>query len=771
MDEIGSETSKGKTRGFTNFEIDLIYYINNNIEKKGKLELLNFNYDYKKILYKEITYSFYFFLKRIQKEQNELTDIDLGESTIIESEFLDIKPININFDYIRFFDGDGWILLEEDDVIQLNNKKDYNNLKILIKAEISSEDKIKLEDKYKNINKEMEYIDFDLKNKNSIHYVSDAPLNLIVLTANPLMDNEKELRTLNDFNKIPSTIYKLFKEEDYLKYTEFLPLTMNTLEGILIDKTRRPVILHLICKSVYIDKNFESENNNNDKESKNNSELFTNLIFEKDEDENKDEDDKVLSKYYLEFIDKNKLANLKKWIDSDKNLQENIGKITLIISTQLAENVFDLFKDFGFKNLIVQHTTLADLKFVVKFNYTFYKELIIRKCLPINELYEMALNIYMEKEDPPTFCCCFHKHKNKCNFLEDIKNELYFDNKERNDVDSLKNTLPHFYHLFPECKPLQSCYTEIWSDRGILLNNAEKYFEYSFSFHKKGCVFRCNSINKKNIIKLKTSDDKEKTFYNLCCCNEPTEKHNRNYVFIKYFTKDKINNKIGFKPPETMKEKKFFPDYEKMELLVGKNSIVFDLIKFFYSKEQYYNIYDDKIEKIENLESFESFVKAVIEYYKYKNYYLYEPDEEEKDVQLKKIKSSPQIALRKLLSGISNNDNIKSKNSELIPDISTEKKIDFIEIKLKENEIINEDMIYNFMNDNKIIFIYVYDTELLSSIKKTNQKIIFLSNKKLEQLKFIKNFKKLTLNPPNDYNNHRIEFQHKKTTRDWRIGS
>ena len=129
MDENGSETSKGKTRGFTNFEIDLIYYINNNIEKKGKLELLNFNYDYKKILYEEITYSFCFFLKRIQKEQNELTDIDLGESTIIESEFLDIKPININFDYIRYFDGDGWILLEEDDVIQLNNNLNYNILK------------------------------------------------------------------------------------------------------------------------------------------------------------------------------------------------------------------------------------------------------------------------------------------------------------------------------------------------------------------------------------------------------------------------------------------------------------------------------------------------------------------------------------------------------------------------------------------------------------------------------------------------------------------
>ena len=121
MDEKGLKTSKGKTRGFTNFEIDLIYYINNNIEKQGKLKLLNFNYDDKKILYEEITYSFYFFLKGIQKEQNEQTYIDSGESTIIESEFLDIKPININFEYIRYFDGDGWILLEEDDVIQLKN--------------------------------------------------------------------------------------------------------------------------------------------------------------------------------------------------------------------------------------------------------------------------------------------------------------------------------------------------------------------------------------------------------------------------------------------------------------------------------------------------------------------------------------------------------------------------------------------------------------------------------------------------------------------------
>ena len=690
MEEIDPKTPKEKTRDF----IDLIYYINNNKEKQGKLKLLNFNYDYNKILYEEIAYSFYYFLKGNQIEQSEGSYIDSGESTIIESEFLDIKPIDINFEFIRYFDDDGWILLEEDDVIQLNELLNYGNLKIMIKAKISSEKKNKLEDKYKNINKEMQYLNNDLKNKNSIHYKSDAPLNLIVLTANPLMDNGEELRTMNDFNKIPSTIYKLFKEEDYLKYTEFLPLTMKTLEEILIDEKRRPVILHLICKSTYIVKNIESENNN-DEESKNDSDLFTNLIFEKDEDSN------ILSKYNSEFIDKEKLIKLKDLIDSNEKIQENIKEITLIISTQLAENVYDLFKDFGFKNLIVQHTTLADLEFVVDFNYTFYKEIIMKKCLPINELYEMALNVYMEKENPPTFCCCFHKHKNNCDFLKNIKNELY--NEEKNNVNCLKENIPHFYHLFPECPPGQNCYTKIWSERDKLLKYPEKYFEYSFSFHQNSCVNCFNEMNKKNKIVFERSNNIKKTFYNLCCCNEPTEKHNKNYVFIKYFTKEK-NNKIGFRIPEHMTENKFFPDYEKMILLVGKNAIAFDLIKFFHSNEQYYYIYSDNSDNGDNSDNsdtkntknnLKNFVNAIIEYYKEKNYYLYEPDEEIKVSYLKKTKSSPQIALQKKLSMLSNNDNIKTKNSGLIQDISIEKKYDFIgselnkefqyeEIKLKQ---------------------------------------------------------------------------------------
>ena len=754
MEEINVKTSTGKTPDYFNIKVDLIYYINNEQERQGKLKLLNFNYKYDKILYEEITYSFYYFLKGIQ---NERKDYDSDESTIIESEFADIKPININFEFIRYFDDDGWILLEEDDVIQLNKMLNYNNLKIMIKAKISSEEKIQMEEKYRSINNQINFINTDLKNKNSIHYKSDAPLNLIVLTANPLMNDEKELRSMNDFNIIPSTIYKLLKEEDYLKYTEFLPLTMNTLEEILKDGKRRPVILHLICKSTYI----ELKNNNREK---NKSDLYTNLIFEKDEDDN------ILSKYNLEFIDKEKLFKLKDSITSNKKIKENVKKITLIISTQLAEYVYDLFKDFGFKNLIVQHTTLADLKFIADYNYTFYKELIIRKYLPINELYEIALNIYMEKENPPTFCCCFHKHKDNCNFLKNIKNELYFDNNEINDVNNLEETLPHFYHLFPECTPMQNCYTNIWSFRDILLEPPKKYFDYSFSFHQKNCVNSCKKINKNNKIILMQSDNENKiVFYNLCCCNEATEKHNKNYVFQKYFTEEENNNKIGFRIPEMLKEEKFFPNYEKMRLLVGKNSIVLEVIKFFYSNEQYYNIYGDEIEKLK------IFVNIIIEYYKGKNYYLYEPEEEEQDSRLKKIKSTPQLAFNKLLSGISDNDNIKSKNSKFIPFISMGKKIDFIEIGLKKNENFNKNIIHDFifdkMNDNKIYFFYVYNINLLAKIKKTNKKIIFISKEKLEQLAYIKKFNKLTLEPQKGYNNYYnyyIQFQNLKTTRDWR---
>ena len=126
----------------------------------------------------------------------------------------------------------------------------------MIKANIYSEEKRKLLNNCLDINNQIKNIQNDLLG-NLNNYIPDSPQNLIVLTANPLMNGENELRTMNDFNIIPATIYKLLEKEDYLKYTEFLPLTMNTLKSILSDENRRPVIIHLICKSTYILENIK----------------------------------------------------------------------------------------------------------------------------------------------------------------------------------------------------------------------------------------------------------------------------------------------------------------------------------------------------------------------------------------------------------------------------------------------------------------------------------------------------------------------------------
>ena len=319
------ETQESETPESEIFKVDIIYFINNENQKEGKMELLNFDNNFNDISYNEIAHSFYYFLK--EKSNNYVLDEEY-------------KPIDINF--IRYFDGEGWILLEEDETILLEGALNFCNI----------------------------------------------PLNLIVLTANPLMDGEKELRTMNDFNIIPSKIYELLDEYQYLTYTEFLPLTINTLKDIVSNEEKRPVILHLVCKSTYDNQ-------------------IANL--------------KNKSKYNLEFINKEKLETI---FNSNEKIKKNIKKITLIISTPLAEDVYDLFNNFGFRNLFVQHTTLADVNYIAEFNYQFYFKLINKQPISINEIYN-NINIYMNKENPPSFCCCCHKHKKDCKLITNLKNELY----------------------------------------------------------------------------------------------------------------------------------------------------------------------------------------------------------------------------------------------------------------------------------------------------------------------------------------------------------
>ena len=715
------EITKIKEQDSFKMKVTLKYYLNNSQEKQVTLKVLNFDNNYDKILYEEITCSFYRILKRIYYD----LDADKYINSESEYEYLDIKPNNIKIEFIRYFDGGGWILLEEDDVIQLNNRLNSSNLKIMIKAKIVSEEKIKIDDKYRNIEDQIKYIYSDLKNIGSNNYEPEAPLNLIVLTANPLMNDEKELRTMNDFNIIPAMIYKLFQEEDYLKYTEFLPLTKKTLQEILIDETRRPLILHLICKSTYILDDIILENTDNNEIK---SELFTNLIFEQDDDDK--------SKYDLEFINKKEL----KYIFDDEIIKKNIEKITLIISTPLAEDVYNLFKDFGFKNLLVQHTTLADVNYVADSNYTFYKEIIIRKSVRINKLYELALHIYMEKANSPTFCCCFHKHKNNCYLLKNIKNEL-FNEKDEMDIKDIKKCLPHLYHLFPDCNKSNKCFAKINSkkyNKKIISKGTNNNHLYdSFTAHHNSCVELYFSEEEIKEFHSIYEQREEIIFYNLCCCNEDAKIHNINNIFFKDFNENNKNNTIRFRIAEMMTKKKFFPDYDKMKLLVGKNKIVFDIITFFHSKELYCNIYGDNTDKLKEL------INITIEYYKEKNYDLYElKDEKEIDLRLKKIKSTPQLAFQKKLSHISFYDlGLQSKKSNPLINNQIGIKFDFIEYDLKKD---SNDFKFDNSNNNIINLIYVHDSDSLNRVKKPNKKTIFLSKEQLEQLNNNKKFGKIT---------------------------
>ena len=125
-------------------------------------------------------------------------------------------------------------------------------------------EKIKIE--IDNIKMKLE----DIKH-NDINYFL---FNSIILVANPLKDDRgKELRTVNDFNIIPATLYNLFNDEDYLKYTEFGILTEESFKKAI---KKEFFIIYLICKSTYIydEKKYAGDN-------KKSSSDFVNLIFEK----------------------------------------------------------------------------------------------------------------------------------------------------------------------------------------------------------------------------------------------------------------------------------------------------------------------------------------------------------------------------------------------------------------------------------------------------------------------------------------------------------
>ena len=569
------------------------------------MNLIYFNIEDGIISYKDIISSFSLFLKKLYEPHSEEEEkIEKNEALDEELLYLNIK--NINYEYIRYFDSEGFILLEENDFIFLNDIINLNNIIIMIKADIISEEKMKIKNKYAKIGKEINYIYEQITKEEKIDLSPPAPLNLVLLTANPLMNGENELRTMNDFNIITSKIYKAFDESDFLKYTEFNHLTINTLKDILSDKNKRPVILHLICKSTYLlpEKEIEPEKD---------SDNYINLIFE--------EDDKY---YNLQFINK-KILQEEIFNKLDIKSKENIKKITLIISTPLAEDVYnlfkDVFKDFGFKNILVQPSTLSDVNFIADFNYAFYQELImhIHLELPINDIYEVALNI--DKTNEPIFCCCFHKHNKDCYFLKSTSNtnpefnnyELYNKNKKFKSLEDIRNLIPHFYHLFPDCPYYKlncKAFYESESKSKILFENQSPI--NSFSLHCVDCynAFVWLTEDKRKEASAYKPTNKKLDCYNICCCEYDFKNHTINSVFIKDFDNKTNNNKIRFRHAELTNEKKFVPNYEKMLSFVGNNKVIYEAIEFISSGQENINIYGDNIKNLKKVGG------AIIEYYK-----------------------------------------------------------------------------------------------------------------------------------------------------------
>ena len=120
----------------TEAKVELIYYLNDDEEKKGNLKF-SFDKKIEIIYYRDITDSFYLFLKENQENEIDNTyqqNFNINENSII-------------YETIRYFDGDGWIILKENDTIFLDEELTLDNLKIMIYSDIIYEKEMNIKKK------------------------------------------------------------------------------------------------------------------------------------------------------------------------------------------------------------------------------------------------------------------------------------------------------------------------------------------------------------------------------------------------------------------------------------------------------------------------------------------------------------------------------------------------------------------------------------------------------------------------------------------------
>ena len=641
-------------------EIVLNYIINNQKGKfldilEDKIESISTDF-IKDIFYKKLNENF-------EKIANK-----------INLNIYDISKNNISYEHIRYYSSefDSLVLLLENKEYKLDkNKKNI----FLIKVNIEREKEKNIRQQFIQLNDQID----DLSNKvNNIYFKNlyknykmdndDSEVDIAVLTSNPLINKKynKELKTMNDFNKIAKSIYETIKNKAII--VEFLPLTENNLNKII---QKKPKILHLICKSTYII-------DNNDFEGKT-SYNYVNLIFEEND--------------YFE------MREIKK-TDLDIIFENNLIQNTLlIISTQLAEDVYNMVKNYKFKNILIQHTTNANAFCIENFNKRFYSNILMEMGNSLNyECFDNAksvIDLESKNNINGQFCCCHHQHELNCHLFLNLKNELYIcDNIEEIEIQKY---MPHFSHLTYKKENNKKCCCK----KGGNNNN--------FQCEKKD-IFYHNFLEKINIIKLGYGKNGNCLINNIDC----------------------IPNS---------------------DIISGRNKIIYDLynelFNFNDTNRSLINIYTNRY----NISELIKLVDIIIGYFKERINLVYY-DEIDNDYTLtKRPKSYNNIR------EISNESNELRKitSSPIFPICSNiHKDYKFKKIFLKEDFKHN---IYNNRNEFKFIyFIIVLNEDMIEKINLNKfEKSIFFTKNELKSEKF----KKIKLEPKNRLN-YLAQYENKK---------
>ena len=640
-------------------------------------------------------------------DQNIISDLDLEEE--------------IKYDSIRYYNKEfeAMVLLEENENLET---KDVEKLFVKIRIKDQLEKNIinqfieldkRLDDLSNNI-----YKKYDINDNININNNSDSELDIAVLTANPLVNiinknnkkQIKELSSMNDFNSLTNSIYNIIKTSYKIINAEFLPLTINNLEKVI---KLKPKIIHLICKSTYIINDINDKNNSNKVEASFN---YANLIFEDDEFFN------------MKAIKKDDLNDI---FD-----EEYIKNTVLIISTQLSEDIYEMVKNFGFQNILVQHTTIANSSFVEDFNYYFYRNIIEHmEHTSIELCNKNAKN--MSKNKSVQFCCCFHHHykKNKkgktCSLFKNLENELYI----CKDKDNKNEVIPHFEHLYSscnmDCKPTNDKYKDL------------------FNFHWKECI-----NNKK--------EEGSKGTMTVCCCKDAKAVHKKEFTFHNFIEKDN-NIKLGCGKDgiPIIKNLENIPNYEIMKVITGRNGIVYEICEeLFGSNYDYINIYNidekDKLIEKENIYELEELTDIIIEYLKERNKILALEENDNDNNFIQKSKSY------KLLSEPLAFNYKSLKSSPNLGKINNNFYF-FKKQKLKKNEKLNKNHIDNA---NCIYFLIIEDDKpkdnIFSELNKVGLKVVFMTNNKLNiENKNKDKIKQIKLEKKNDIN-YKIKYQYEK---------